>query len=218
MHPTQLEILDSLRQADSKQFAELLRDVAETSDNLTYHLKQLQKIGFIASPEKGTYRLAQQGIIYLNNNLELQHDLFPTVSCMLELHGMDESVLVMKKLKQPFLGQQHLLTFGVTSTKPLADQIQDFLERYKINANGIAFRNVHRKQVRQASGLFIFDKFFMVFTGKYTDFQREVDDRLFAAITPEELHRLPQSASANTVDFDTTSTLEFTEEIIDEST
>src|SRR6185437_4011308 len=108
MHPTQLGILDSLRHASSpKKFGELLRDVAETSDNLSYHLKQLQKFGLIESPTKGEYILAPKGIVYLNNNLELNHDLFPTVSCMLELHGTNDSVLVMRKLKQPYLGKLH---------------------------------------------------------------------------------------------------------------
>jgi hypothetical protein len=182
MHPTQLEILDSLRQSEVKQFAELLRDVAETSDNLAYHLKQLQKNDFIESLEKGTYTLAQKGIIYLNNNLELQHDLFPTVSCMLELHNAGGEVLVMKKLKQPFLGKLHLPTFGVTSDRTLHLQIQDFMDRYQIAATNIIFKAVHRDRSQGGAAFPVFDKFFMVFRGNLSLYERDIEDRQFLAV------------------------------------
>ncbi len=197
MHPTQQNILDSLRQGSSRQFNELLRDVAETSDNLTYHLKQLQKDGFIESPAKGEYLLAQKGITYLNNNLELNHDLFPTVSCMLELHGPNDSILVMRKLKQPYLGSLHLPTFGVTSAETLQYQIDEFLDQYHIIASGLEFRTVHRERVCGQDGLPIFDKFFVVFRGAFTAFEQKVDDRQFVNITLDESNKNSQLLSAS---------------------
>ncbi len=204
MHPTQLEILDSLRQNDAKQFAELLRDVAETSDNLTYHLKQLQKAGYIESPAKGEYKLAQKGIVYLNNNLELNHDLFPTVSCMIELHGPDGAILVMRKLKQPYLGQLHLLTFGVISSTSLQAQIQEFLDRYQIKSDEPKFKCVHRKRVQSSGNLYVFDKFFVVFQGNFSDFEQEVGDRQFLTMTQAELSEstLMLSATKEVLDLD----------------
>jgi DNA-binding transcriptional ArsR family regulator len=188
MHPTQLEILDSLRQATNpKKFSDLLKDVAETSDNLTYHLKQLQKAGFIEPVGKGRYLLAQKGTVYLNNNLELNQDLFPTVSCMLELRDKSNNLLMMKKLKQPFIGTFHLLTFGIISSKSLPDQIQDFLNRYEITASGIEFQRLYRKRVRRGEGNFIFDKFFLNYSGHFTAFKNEVGDREFSVIGPNEL-------------------------------
>ena len=181
MHPTQLEILDSLRLDDSRKFNELLRDVAETSDNLSYHLKQLIKVDYIDSPNKGEYRLGQKGLVYLNNNLELGHDIFPTVSCMLELHGEDGKILVMKKLKQPYLGSLHLLTFGVTSAKTLQAQLYDFVANYRIHAADITYQFLYRERTKRADQT-IFDKFFLVYTGVFRAFETQVDDRQFVAL------------------------------------
>lgn len=186
MHPTQLDILDSLRQSQSRKFNQLLSDVAETSDNLTYHLKRLLKDGLIESPDKGEYSLAEKGLMYLNNNLELNHDLFPTVSCMLELYDNDK-LLVMKKLKQPFLGSLHLPTFGVTSDVSLKDQISQFLETYQIEADNLTFKCNYRERVLSKEDLFIFDKVFVVFKGTFSTYEAEVEDRQFLISSKDEL-------------------------------
>lgn len=197
MHPTQLNILDSLRQGEVRKFNELLSDVAETSDNLTYHLKQLLGGGFIESISKGEYALAKKGLVYLNNNLELNHDLFPTVSCMLELRTQDNAVLVMRKLKQPFLGSQHLPTFGVTSDQTFEAQIRHFLNKYHIRADGIRFKCNHRERVKSKDGLFIFDKLFVVFQGVLRTFEDRVDDREFLAISEDRLLNDPNVLPAS---------------------
>lgn len=197
MHPTQHDILDSLRRGNSRRFSELLQDTAETSDNLTYHLKQLQRRGFIQSPSRGEYALNDKGNIYLNNNLELKHDLFPTVSCMLELHNSDGMVLVMRKLKQPHLGSVHLPTFGVTSSQSLKTQIDIFLKRYHIKADHLTFRGVHRERASNDENLFIFDKFFIVFQGNFTSFDESADDRRFMAANIPELLENPQLLDAS---------------------
>lgn len=192
MHPTQRDILDSLRQRNSRKFNELLRDTAETSDNVTYHLKQLQKSNFIKTLTKGEYTLDSKGIIYLNNNLELNHDLFPTMSCMLELHGPENTLLVMQKLKQPYLGSIHLPTFGVISTASLQAQIDSFIDKYSITANTISFRGLHRERSTDKDKQLIFDKFFVVFSGHFTSFKEEVDDRQFMTATSVELLENPE--------------------------
>jgi hypothetical protein len=214
MHPTQQDILDSLRQGSSRKFKELLQDVAETSDNLTYHLKQLQRGEYIESPSKGEYTLAQKGLIYLNNNLELNHDLFPTISCMLELYGPDGTVLVMRKLKQPYLGSLHLPTFGITSTDSLHAQIDNFLRKYHVAASGIAFRTLYRERARQ-DNLFIFDKFFVVFKGTCTSFEKNVDDREFTAVPVAELTADPALLSASKVILSARHDVSFTEGVTD---
>lgn len=187
MHPTQLEILDSLRQEETRKFRELLNDVAETSDNLTYHLKRLMHAGLIESPAKGEYALAQKGIIYLNNNLELHHDLFPTLSCMLELTTTDNKTLIMKKLKQPYLGSNHLPTFGVTSDYDLWKQVQLFLDTYQITATQLTFKCNYRERVQDKEGVFIFDKLFVVFTGSLGQYSKSIKDREFLIMDRDSL-------------------------------
>ncbi len=197
MHPTQLDILDSLRQSEARRFNELLGDVAETSDNLTYHLKRLVNDGLILSSSKGKYSLAKKGLMYLNNNLELNRDLFPTVSCMLELYDRDGQVLVMTKLKQPFLGSKHLLTFGVVSEHALEAQVQQFLTRYHITIEDLSFKCTHRQRVAGTNELYIFDKFFVVFQGKLRSFEKSVDDRKFYAMHKSELMTDPDVLTAS---------------------
>lgn len=197
MHPTQRDILDSLRRADVRKFGELLLDVAETSDNLTYHLKQMQKHGLIESPAKGWYKLAPRGLVYLNNNLELGNELFPTMSCMLKFRGQGGKVLVMRKLKQPYLGSTHLPTFGIESKKSLQEQTADFLHRYHIAASGLTFKGVHRERAMSEQGQPFFDKFFMVFEGNFTSFEQYVDDREFMALPSAGLSENPQLLPAS---------------------
>lgn len=187
MHSTQLNILKSLQHSQSRKFSELLLEIAETSDNLTHHLKQLQKSGFVKSPTKGQYALAHNGLIYLNNNLELGHDLFPTVSCMLNLHGQNGEVLIMRKLKQPHLNRLHLPTFGVESDASLADQISAFLKRYHITVTELTFQGVHRDRLLGEEDYLSLDKFFMVFRGTFVTFEQSVDDREFMALHLSEL-------------------------------
>lgn len=217
MHPTQLEILDSLRQDSSRKFSELLRDVAETSDNLTYHLKQLQKGGFVDSPAKGEYVLSQRAVLYLNNNLELNHDLFPTVSCMLELRDNTGKILLMKKLKQPYLGKLHLPTFGVVSSKSLHAQIRDFLDRYKVTAEDITFKCLHRARRRGGDDVYVFDKFFLVFQGKFISFEQAIEDRQFVALTLDEINASTEMLSATREVLEVSSDSGYTELIYSDS-
>jgi hypothetical protein len=196
MHPTQIEILDSLRQDNSRKFNELLREVAETSDNLTYHLKQLQKNGFVNSPAKGEYVLSEKAVVYLNNNLELNHDLFPTVSCMLELRDHSGKILLMKKLKQPYLGKMHLPTFGIVSSRTLPAQIIDFLDRYRITAENTTFKCVHRARQQSQDDIYVFDNFFLVFQGRFVGFEESIEDRQFVALTTKEIEASTEMLSA----------------------
>ncbi len=194
MHQTQLKILDSLRQTTGvKKFSDLMLDVAETSDNVTYHVKQLQRAGYVDAVSKGRYKLTERGTVYLNNNLELSEELFPTVSCLLELHNSSGNVLVMKKLKQPFFGQLQLVTFGIASSKSLREQINEFLARYKITTRNIQFKCVYRKRVQSREDAFVFDKFFLVFTGTFTTYRRNIDDREFSDEPPEVLRDSAQA-------------------------
>jgi len=213
MHPTQHNILDSLRRGNSRRFNELLYDTAETSDNLTYHLKQLQRRGFIQSPSRGEYALNDKGIVYLNNNLELNHDLFPTVSCMLELRSSDGTILVMRKLKQPHLGSVHLPTFGVISSQSLKTQLDIFLKRYHITADHLTFRGIHRERVSNDEDLFIFDKFFIVFKGNFTSFKEDADDRHFRATSLSELLENSQLLDASRTVLSLGPSADFTEHI-----
>lgn len=186
MHATQRRIIDSLRSSRAKTFSALQSDVAETSDNLTYHLQKLIDSGHIASPNKGLYKLADAGLVYLNNNYDLESHLFPTVSCMIILQDDNGGYLLMQKQKQPFLGALHFLTFGVTSETTLEEQMTSFFELYHIKAQGVEYKMVYRKLGKKASKPFI-DKFFMMYTGKLESFETIISERHFVIMNKNQI-------------------------------
>ncbi len=186
MHVTQRRIIDSLRSSRAKTFSVLQSDVAETSDNLTYHLQKLIESGYIESPNKGLYKLAVAGLVYLNNNYDLENHVFPTVSCMIILQNAKGDYLLMQKQKQPFLGALHFLTFGVTSEKSLVEQMTTFFELYQIKAKAMEFKQVFRK-LGQKDSESSFDKFFMIYTGKLESFEPIISERHFIIMSKNQI-------------------------------
>lgn len=195
MHITQRNIIDSLRSSTAKSFAVIQSDVAETSDNLTYHLQKLLEAGFLVSPNKGLYKLNDKGMVYLNNNYDLEENhLFPTLSCMLVLRDVHNDYLLMRKRKQPFLGSLHFLTFGITSDASLKSQIQDFFKTYRMQAKNVHHELVYRKTAAK-DGQRYFDKFFTVYSGELETFESEVGERQFMKMSAAQLAAEPTAIS-----------------------
>ena len=179
MHPTRLEILRELRKAKEKSFSQLLKDVAETSDNLTYHLKHMIRDGVVESPSKGTYRLAERGRLLINTNQDKYEGLFPTLSVMLMIRDENGSRLLMRKTKQPHIGKLHDVTFMLRSEVSLEECIQEFCNRYKMVLRDIEFCKTFRKRVLAQDGQPMFDKTFLIHTAKLTSYTVEIEDRKF---------------------------------------
>jgi DNA-binding transcriptional ArsR family regulator len=182
MHPTRLEILRELRKAETKTFSVLLRDVAETSDNLTYHIKHMMRDGIVESPQKGVYQLAEKGRELINTNQDKYVGLFPTLSVMIVVTDGKGSRLLMRKLKQPHIGKLHDITFGLWSYGTVDEQIDAFCKKYRMELKDIEYKKVFRKRVADKHGEVTFDKTFLVYTATLVGYEREVDDRQFELI------------------------------------
>lgn len=177
MHPTRLEILRELRTADGKSFSTLQRDVAETSDNLTYHLRLLMREGYVISLKKGSYSLSRRGLIFINTNQEKYDALFPTLSCMIVLRG-DDKRLLMRKTRQPHIGRLHDITFAIHSTGSVDENISRFLNKYNIKLTNLKYVNTLRI-MKKSDGLFVFDKTFLVHTASLESYVEKIGDRVF---------------------------------------
>lgn len=65
MHFIQKHILDELRSNGSMRYAALQPDGVE-SGHFRYHLKELERDGYVASPKRGVYELTTQGEHYVD--------------------------------------------------------------------------------------------------------------------------------------------------------
>ena len=145
MHQTRLDILIALRSKEHKSFSQLLADVAETSDNLTYHLRYLSRDGYVGSVAKGTYKLATKGFLFINTNQEKYDGIYPTVSCMLVIRT-EKGRLLMKKLKHPHIGKLHDITFALHSGNSVAEQIEIFLDTYQMRVEHLTYKK-HKSKI-----------------------------------------------------------------------
>jgi hypothetical protein len=185
MHETRLEILRALRTKESKNFSDLLSDVAETSDNLTYHLKYLVKDQYVQSPSKGVYRLATKGFLFINTNQDKYVGLFPTLTCMIVVRTVTGR-LMMRKQYQPNLGKLHDVTFALYSDGTVTEQIQKFLSKYELAVKNVEYKSTFRKRVIDG-GACIFDKVFIVHEAILVSYTPKIGDREFHDISAHDI-------------------------------
>jgi DNA-binding transcriptional ArsR family regulator len=185
MHPTRKELIVALRGSSELSFTELLSAAAETSDNLTYHLKKLQQEELIKKNKSGTYSLAPDGLLYITTNQEKYDGIYPTVSCLLRLETQDGKYLLMVKKKQPNIGSVHDSTFALYSGMSTEYQIAKFCEKYHITLDSdAAYCGTYRLQKTNANET-VFDKVFLVYTGVVLSHTQKIEDREFLSIGRE---------------------------------
>jgi ADP-ribose pyrophosphatase YjhB (NUDIX family)/predicted transcriptional regulator len=63
----QFNVLYKLRHADSLRFSELMRGTSMESDVFKFHIRKLQKLGFVQKNEVGSYELTSQGKEFAND-------------------------------------------------------------------------------------------------------------------------------------------------------
>ena len=181
MHSTRLDIMRALRKSQRSSFADLQRDVAETSDNLTYHLRYLMREKYIQSPLKGVYCLAPKGEEFINTNQDKYDGIYPTVSVMLVVKDTEGRRLLMRKRKLPHIGKLHDVTFGLWSSSSVDQQIREFCQKYDLQLKDIHFCGVFRKRIGKES-VVRFDKVFLVHKAVLCSYVVEIEDRNFELI------------------------------------
>jgi DNA-binding transcriptional ArsR family regulator len=191
MQETRKEIIHALRRFGSLNFSTLLKEVAETSDNLTYHLRYLTKQDYIESPEKGVYKLSQKGKKLINTNLDtLEGDIFPTVSVMLLISDAYGNRLFMRKHETPNLGRLHNTTFQLRSDLTVMECISAFCGTFQIKLRSIKFVSVFRKRSGDLGDI-DFDKLFLVHTAHLESFYAEVRGRKFELLHKNDINDSP---------------------------
>lgn len=185
VHPTQLEILAAVKRHRVVTFSVLRYEVGETSDNMSYHLGKMIDGNLLESPSKGLYRLGIKGLQLVNSNLDKLEGLLPAVSCMLVLTTRDDQSLVMKKLKQPNLGDLHHPTFSLIGIASIDEQLEDFCTKYNIVVNDMSYAGVLRKTA-VSDGQGVFDKVFLVYKGSVSSYQAEIRDRQFLLVPSDD--------------------------------
>jgi hypothetical protein len=184
-----------LRRAEEKSFSTLLSDVAETSDNLTYHLKHLARDGYVESPSRGTYKLAEKGLVFINTNQEKYEGLFPTLSCMIVIRTKTGR-LMMRKSKLPHIGKLHDITFAFHSEQSLDHEIMEFLQSYRLEVSALTYRSTFRKRVVR-DGITEFDKTFIVHEARLESYQHQADDREFVEVSDSDIASSPEVLSSS---------------------
>ncbi len=105
-HVVQMKVLRHLLMHPQANFAVLRREADMQSDQFTFHLKKLIKVGYIEKQDDGTYHLTHKGKEYANrmdtaeNVIEKQ----PKLSVVLMIEREDGLWLHQQRLKHPYYG------------------------------------------------------------------------------------------------------------------
>ncbi|MCA9336793.1 NUDIX hydrolase [Candidatus Saccharibacteria bacterium] len=102
-HHIQRSIVSVLTKQEFARFRDLKPTNVDTN-LFSYHLKLLQKAGFIAKTEQG-YTLAEKGLQYVDraNTAEMKLRSQPKIITMLLIQGGYGKVLLQKRAKQPYI-------------------------------------------------------------------------------------------------------------------
>lgn len=121
-HHIQKHIISVLMYQKFARFRDLRPPKVDT--NLySYHLKLLQKNGFVEKTDEG-YTLAKKGILYIDrvttSTLEVRTQ--PKVIVMLVIQNSDGDLLLFKRARQPYTGQW-TLPYGMLHIKDKSVQL-----------------------------------------------------------------------------------------------
>jgi ADP-ribose pyrophosphatase YjhB (NUDIX family) len=109
MHYLQKHILDSLREASSRRYAQLNTDEIE-SGHFRYHLSELIKGGYVAQLERGLYGLTPKGQSYVDKLSEKTVNPSPMPKIITYTLLKDgHELLLLKKSKQPYMGLLNMI-------------------------------------------------------------------------------------------------------------
>jgi ADP-ribose pyrophosphatase YjhB (NUDIX family) len=110
-HHLQREIFLKIRQHDIAKYSDLVIKNVEPSQFM-YHLKQLIRDGLIEKVDKGQYRLTRQGIMVSQGFSSEQKNivLAPITYSLIFARSVDDTWLIMKRRKQPYINQYGCLS------------------------------------------------------------------------------------------------------------
>lgn len=125
----QISILRALSLESSLRFAQINKDNVP-SDQFSYHLRQLQKMGLIDKQSDNTYRLTdigKQHILNFDRNIEtyIERGLIAALAVITRGSGKDEEVLLSRRNRQPDYGRLTLVGGQVAFGESIHDAIKE---------------------------------------------------------------------------------------------
>lgn len=166
-HAVQMKVLRHLLLSPQANFASLRKDANMQSDQFTFHLKKLIKVGYIVK-EDGVYRLTKKGKEYANrmdtaeNTIEKQAKL----SVVLVIEREDGTWLHQQRLKHPYYGYWGHPTGKVRWGETLIEAgARELNEETGLSADLRIVGFFHKLDYADASGELLEDKLLCIIHG-----------------------------------------------------
>lgn len=169
IHEIQGEILRVLLLRESARFSEI-NTMKLPTDQLTFHLKQLQAGGIVEKLESGAYQLTPRGKEYANrfdiDSGPMKIERQPKLSVMIigtRERGGKREYLIQTRLKQPFFGFRGFMTGKVK----FGESVLETASRELMEETGLAADLTHRaifhERIYGTDGELLEDKYFYIF-------------------------------------------------------
>lgn len=154
MHFIQKHILDELRKHGAMRYAALQPDGIESS-HFRYHLKELERDGYVTSPERGVYELTAKGQHYvdrLSRGTVNAINMPKVITYTLLTH--DDTYLLQVKDREPYKGLLNMIGGKVHESETTAvAAVREVHEKVAIEIETPALAGVFEVIIRHGADL-----------------------------------------------------------------
>lgn len=154
MHFIQKHILDELREHGHMRYAALQPDGIESS-HFRYHLKELERDGYVVSPERGVYELTAKGQHHVDRLSRGSVNLVnmpKVITYTLLTHG--DSYLLQVKDREPYKGLLNMIGGKVHESETTAEAaVREVREKAGIEIDPPALTGVFEVIIRRGADL-----------------------------------------------------------------
>jgi ADP-ribose pyrophosphatase YjhB (NUDIX family) len=154
MHFIQKHILDELREHGHMRYAALQPEGIESS-HFRYHLKELERDGYVVSPERGVYELTAKGQHHVDRLSRGSVNLVnmpKVITYTLLTHG--DSYLLQVKDREPYKGLLNMIGGKVHESETTAEAaVREVREKAGIEIDPPALTGVFEVIIRRSADL-----------------------------------------------------------------
>lgn len=172
LHPIQANILKELLLRTEARFSEVNSDRI-SSDQFTFHLKQLLDSGIVEKTPSGTYRLTIPGKEYASrfdiDSTEVKIEKQAKIGVLVIAYRKTDSgreYVMQTRLKHPFFGFRGFVTGKVKMGESVPETAARELKEEAGLSGEITHGAVYHELVRNSSGELLEDKYFFICTAE----------------------------------------------------